>query len=76
MFGLLLNLIFAATIKNDDIVLALMLGTPAIQAAILLVVIWSCPESPRYFMKSDNKKYSPMRAYEELRKIRETCEVS
>ncbi|KAK8127187.1 MFS general substrate transporter [Apiospora sp. TS-2023a] len=52
MFGLLLNLIFAATIENDDIVLGLMLGTPAVQAGIF-----------------------PMKAYEELKKIRETCEL-
>ncbi|KAK7981334.1 glycosyl hydrolase [Apiospora saccharicola] len=75
MFGLLLNLIFAATIGNDDVVLGLMLGTPAVQAGILLIVIWSCPESPRYFMKAGNKNYSPMRAYDELKKIRESCEL-
>ncbi|KAK8059091.1 sugar transporter [Apiospora saccharicola] len=57
MFGLLLNLIFAATIGNDDVVLGLMLGTPAVQAGILLIVI------------------CPMRAYDELKKIRESCEL-
>ncbi|KAK8091328.1 sugar transporter [Apiospora phragmitis] len=74
MVGLLLNLIFAATINNDDIVLGLMLGTPAVQAAMLLLVLWSCPESPRYYMRVGSKSYNPRRAYEELKKIRGKCE--
>ncbi|KAK7957326.1 glycosyl hydrolase [Apiospora aurea] len=75
MIGLLLNLIFAATIRVDDIVLGLMLGSPAVPAVILLFVLWSCPESPRYYMRVGSKNFNPKRAYQELRKIRGKCEL-
>lgn len=75
MVGLLLNLIFAANIKSTDIVVSLMLGSPLIPAVLLLVVLWSCPESPRYYMRLNSTNYDPMKAYEELKKIRGACEV-
>ncbi|KAK8050877.1 hypothetical protein PG993_002262 [Apiospora rasikravindrae] len=77
MVGFLLNLIFAARIpeKSVDIILGLMLGAPAVPAALLLVVLWSCPESPRYYMGIHSRNYNPKKAYEELKKIRGTCEL-
>ncbi|KAK8092546.1 MFS general substrate transporter [Apiospora kogelbergensis] len=75
MAGLLLNLIFAATIKSNDIVVSLMLGSPFIPAVLLLIFIWSCPESPRFYMQLNSKNYNPKKAYEELRKIRGSCEL-
>ncbi|KAK8079406.1 hypothetical protein PG997_007224 [Apiospora hydei] len=77
MVGLLLNLIFVVRIPQEsgDVALGLILGAPAIPAVLLLVVLWSCPESPRYYMRIDSRNYNPKKAYEELKKIRGKCEL-
>lgn len=75
MVGLIFNLIFAACIQSDDVVLGLMLGSPVLPAALLLIALWSCPESPRYYMRVGSRNYSPRKAYNALASIRGDCEV-
>ncbi|KAK8868964.1 sugar transporter-domain-containing protein [Apiospora arundinis] len=75
MVGLIFNLIFAACIQSDDVVLGLMLGSPVLPAALLLIALWSCPESPRYYMRVGSRNYSPRKAYNALASIRGDCEL-
>ncbi|KAK7998335.1 putative phosphoprotein phosphatase X-1 [Apiospora arundinis] len=75
MIGLIFNLIFAACIQSDDVVLGLMLGSPVLPAALLLIALWSCPESPRYYMRVGSRNYSPRKAYDALASIRGDCEL-
>lgn len=83
MIGFVFNLIFAAIVesvykgKGDDLTVALILGAPLIFAVAMLVAVFRCTESPRYYMRGGqaSRKYEPKKAYEILLKLR-SCKVS
>ncbi|KAK8031045.1 sugar transporter [Apiospora arundinis] len=79
--GFVFNLIFNSAItsgdenranKDEDLILSLILGSPCVPALFLLAGLWFCPESPRYYMRRKSSRFSPMKAYEMLRRIRTT----
>ena len=81
--GFVFNLVFNAAISaqgddpssHEDRILGLMLGSPCVPALFLFVGLWFCPESPRYYMRRKSSRFSPMMAYEMLKRIR-TIDVS
>ncbi|KZL78704.1 sugar transporter [Colletotrichum tofieldiae] len=74
MIGFAFNLIFDTTPdSNKRLTFQLMVAAPMVPALALLVfVIWFCDESPRYLMRVSSPSYSPKRAYQILRKLRNT----
>lgn len=48
------------------------LGAPFVPAAILLVALGWCMESPRYYMQPNTPHRNPSRAYDILLKARQT----
>jgi len=74
MVGFAFNLIFdTAPDSNKRLTFQLMVAAPMVPALALLVfVIWFCDESPRYLMRVSSPSYNPRRAYEILRKLRNT----
>nr|CBS32697.1 hexose transporter [Colletotrichum graminicola] len=74
MVGFAFNLIFDTTPdSNKRLTFQLMVAAPMVPALALLVfVIWFCDESPRYLMRVSSPSYDPRRAYEILRKLRNT----
>ncbi|GJC77536.1 putative polyol transporter 1 [Colletotrichum liriopes] len=74
MVGFAFNLIFDTTPdSNKRLTFQLMVAAPMVPALALLVfVIWFCDESPRYLMRVSSPSYSPQRAYQILRKLRNT----
>ncbi|KAI1768649.1 hypothetical protein GGR53DRAFT_531862 [Hypoxylon sp. FL1150] len=69
MMGFAFNLI-VSNIRNDKLVLQLILGAPLVPSIFLMIGLCFCPESPRYYMRRsiDN----PQKAYDILRKLRKT----
>lgn len=49
-----------------------MLGAPFVPAAILLIALGWCMESPRYYMQPNTPHRNPSRAYDILLKARQT----
>ncbi|KAK1986497.1 hypothetical protein LZ30DRAFT_280621 [Colletotrichum cereale] len=74
MIGFAFNLVFDTTpASNKRLTFQLMVAAPMVPALALLVfVIWFCDESPRYLMRVSSKRYDPQRAYEILRRLRNT----
>ncbi|KZL80399.1 glycosyl hydrolase [Colletotrichum incanum] len=74
MIGFAFNLIFDTTPdSNKRLTFQLMVAAPMVPALALLVfVVWFCDESPRYLMRVSSPSYSPQRAYQILRKLRNT----
>ncbi|KAK2003988.1 hypothetical protein LX36DRAFT_666044 [Colletotrichum falcatum] len=74
MIGFAFNLIFdTAPDSNKKLTFQLIVGAPMVPALALLVfVIWFCDESPRYLMRVSSPSYDPQRAYDILRKLRNT----
>ncbi|KAL2752087.1 hypothetical protein ACRALDRAFT_1078170 [Sodiomyces alcalophilus JCM 7366] len=69
--GFAFNLIFYTA--EDRTAFALVMGAPLVPSLMLLVlVIWFCDESPRYLMRESSPNYNPQKAYENLRKLRQT----
>lgn len=72
MVGFAFNLIFD-TASNKRLTFQLMVGAPMVPAlALLVLVICFCEESPRYLMRVSSPRYDPQRAYEILKKLRNT----
>ncbi|KAF0320810.1 glycosyl hydrolase [Colletotrichum asianum] len=72
MIGLAFNLIFDIS-DNKRLTFQLMVAAPLVPAlALLLLVIFFCDESPRYLMRVSSPRYNPQRAYQILRKLRNT----
>jgi hypothetical protein len=71
MMGFVFNLIFAQA-ENDERTLSLILGAPFVPALFLLVGLYFCPESPRYYMRRRSSSFNPPKAYEILRQLRNT----
>lgn len=87
MTGFVMNLIIvaatgalatpAAATDGSDVVkqvwaLRWILGAPAIFGVALLVVVFFCYESPRFYLREKTPSYNPNRALEVLLKLRET----
>ncbi|KAI0173450.1 hypothetical protein GGR52DRAFT_571961 [Hypoxylon sp. FL1284] len=70
MIGFAFNLIFYST-KNDWLAFQLILGAPFVPSIFLMVGLWFCPESPRYYMRK-SARYNPQKAYDILRRLRKT----
>ncbi|GKT43400.1 putative polyol transporter 6 [Colletotrichum spaethianum] len=74
MIGFAFNLIFDTTPdSNKRLTFQLMVAAPMVPALALLVfVIWFCDESPRYLMRVSSPSHDPQRAYQILKKLRNT----
>ena len=71
MMGFVFNIIFM-TAPSDKLTLQLILGAPFVPAVVLLIALWFCPESPRYYMRRASRKYDPAKAYRLLLRLRST----
>ncbi|KAI0446313.1 sugar transporter-domain-containing protein [Xylaria telfairii] len=71
--GFAFNLIFY-TAENDAIVKGLILGAPFVPSIFLLVSLYFCPESPRYYMRQRSAHFDPEKAYGILLRLR-GCEL-
>lgn len=71
MIGFAFNLIFY-TAGNDKLSLQLMLGAPLVPSIFLMIGLYFCPESPRYYMRRRTANYNPEKAYNILRRLRKT----
>ncbi|CAJ2504792.1 Uu.00g121860.m01.CDS01 [Anthostomella pinea] len=71
MMGFAFNLIFY-TANNHKLSLQLILGAPMVPCIFLLVGLWFCPESPRYYMRRRSRSFNPSKAYHVLLKLRKT----
>ncbi|KAI0888075.1 uncharacterized protein GGS22DRAFT_197936 [Annulohypoxylon maeteangense] len=71
MMGFAFNLIFYTT-GNSKLTVQLILGSPCVPAVFLLIGLYFCPESPRYYMRQRTSSYNPQKAYEILLKLRKT----
>lgn len=71
MISFALNLLFTRA-SSEHTIFQLIQGAPIVPSlALLLIALFVCPESPRYYLlKGPN--YSVQRAYEVLRKVRNT----
>lgn len=72
MVGFIFNAIFALA-QNTNFTLALILGAPMVPSSVLLLALFLCPESPRYYMRP-GPNYDPAKAYNILKTLRK-CEV-
>ncbi|TLD10683.1 hypothetical protein PgNI_06495 [Pyricularia grisea] len=73
MMGFIFNIIFhAACGDNQELALSLILGGPVVPSIMMLVGLWYCPESPRYYMRPRSPNYSPAKAFTILKKLRNT----
>lgn len=71
MIGFVFNLIFTSA-KSDSTTVRLILGAPMVPSLMLLVGLYFCPESPRYYMRPRSLNYNPAKAYKILRRLRKT----
>ncbi len=71
MMGFVFNIIFT-TASSDTLTVQLILGAPFVPAVVLLVALWFCPESPRYYMRRRSQNYDPAKAYGLLLRLRST----
>ncbi|KAI0799267.1 sugar transporter-domain-containing protein [Xylaria sp. FL0064] len=67
--GFAFNLIFW-TARNHQTIKQLILGAPFVPAIFLLVGLYFCPESPRYYMRQQSAHFNPQKAYAILVKLR------
>ncbi|OLN96088.1 putative polyol transporter 2-like protein 2 [Colletotrichum chlorophyti] len=74
MIGFGFNLVFDTTpASSKRLTFQLMVAAPMVPAlALMVLVIWFCDESPRYLMRMSSPSYNPQRAYEILKKLRNT----
>ncbi|ORY62682.1 and other transporter-domain-containing protein [Pseudomassariella vexata] len=73
MLGFAFNLIFwTAGTGQETLTLGLILGAPLVPSLFLLVGLYYCPESPRYYMPHGSSNFNPAKAYAILRKLRKT----
>ncbi|KAI1374386.1 hypothetical protein F4677DRAFT_447380 [Hypoxylon crocopeplum] len=71
MMGFAFNLAFYKASSNK-LSLQLILGAPFVPSIFLMIGLWFCPESPRYYMRQKTSSYSPQKAYDVLRRLRKT----
>ncbi|KAI1472691.1 uncharacterized protein F4812DRAFT_21467 [Daldinia caldariorum] len=71
MVGFAFNLIFY-TANDAKRSLQLILGAPFVPSTFLMIALWFCPESPRYYMRQRTSSYDPQKAYNILLRLRKT----
>ncbi|KAI2628465.1 hypothetical protein GGR54DRAFT_345421 [Hypoxylon sp. NC1633] len=71
MIGFAFNLIFYNA-SSDKLSLQLILGAPFVPSIFLMIGLWFCPESPRYYMRQRTSSYNPQKAYDVLIRLRKT----
>lgn len=59
-------------ISDAKLKLRLILASPAVFALLLMLIIFKCPESFRYYMTPDSGHYSPEKAFGSLMRLRNT----
>lgn len=73
-FGIMLcslvNLLLS--LLDEKMALRLILGSPAVLSAILMVAVYSCPESPRYYLRDSTRPEAMEKAYKALLRVRNT----
>ncbi|KAI0467515.1 sugar transporter-domain-containing protein [Xylaria cf. heliscus] len=67
--GFAFNLIFY-TARDDPTIKSLILGAPFVPSIFLLVSLYFCPESPRYYMRQRSAHFNPEKAYDILLRLR------
>ncbi|KAI8628443.1 major facilitator superfamily domain-containing protein [Xylariaceae sp. FL1651] len=67
--GFAFNLIFL-TAPSDETTLRLILAAPFVPSIALLVSLYFCPESPRYYLRQRTANFNPSKAYAILVKLR------
>ncbi|KAI1329498.1 sugar transporter-domain-containing protein [Xylariaceae sp. FL0255] len=74
--SLSVNLIFS-TINNEStsadasrLPLQFILGAPVVPAIVLLISLYFCPESPRYYMQQRSYHFDPSKAYCIMKRLR------
>ncbi|KAI1273948.1 sugar transporter-domain-containing protein [Xylaria sp. FL0933] len=67
--GFAFNLVFW-TARDHQTIKQLILGAPFVPAIFLLVGLYFCPESPRYYMRQQSAHFNPKKAYAILVKLR------
>ncbi|KAI0420769.1 sugar transporter-domain-containing protein [Xylaria grammica] len=67
--GFAFNLIFY-TAGDHHLIKQLILGAPFVPSIFLLVSLYFCPESPRYYMRQQSTHFDPQAAYRILLKLR------
>lgn len=72
MIGFAFNLIFYNTGVDKVLARQLTLGAPFVPSIFLMVGLYFCPESPRYYMRRRTSNYNPQKAYEVLLRLRKT----
>ena len=69
-----MNLVFFLA-PSPVLSLRLTLASPLVPALMLIIALYFTPESPRYWLRPHRGRYNTEKAYNELRKLRNT-EVS
>ncbi|KAM5364138.1 hypothetical protein ACJZ2D_011639 [Fusarium nematophilum] len=59
-------------ITDTELKLRLIMASPAVFAFILMLVVFKCPESFRYYMKPGSRHYNPEKAFGSLLRLRNT----
>ncbi|KAI0429981.1 sugar transporter-domain-containing protein [Xylaria sp. FL1042] len=67
--GFAFNLFFW-TARDHQTIKQLILGAPFVPAIFLLVGLYFCPESPRYYMRQQSAHFNPEKAYAILVRLR------
>jgi len=73
-FSFSMNLVFFLA-PSPVLSLRLTLASPLVPALMLIIALYFTPESPRYWLRPHRGRYNTEKAYNELRKLRNT-EVS
>ncbi|KAI2464056.1 hypothetical protein F4781DRAFT_92741 [Annulohypoxylon bovei var. microspora] len=71
MMGFVFNLAFYKA-KSHTLSVQLILGSPFVPAIFLMIGLYFCPESPRYYMRRKTSSYNPQKAYKVLLRLRKT----
>ncbi|TGJ79941.1 hypothetical protein E0Z10_g8826 [Xylaria hypoxylon] len=67
--GFAFNLVFY-TARDHHLIKQLILGAPFVPSIFLLVSLYFCPESPRYYMRQRSTHFDPEKAYAILLRLR------
>lgn len=74
-FGIMTSFIVnlcLSQIQDPKLKLRLIMASPAVFAFILMLAVFKCPESFRYYMAPESKHYNPELAFGSLLRLRNT----
>ncbi|KXJ89738.1 and other transporter-domain-containing protein [Microdochium bolleyi] len=73
-FGIFIGFVFNLIFRTADAPLApmLILGAPFVPSLLLLASLWFCPESPRWYLRQNSRRFNPSKALQILYKLRAT----